>query len=44
LWHRRRWKYCRGEVGGTYDFLLTWSASYLTASVRMAVREWIPFN
>ena len=33
-----------GEVGGTYDFLLTWSASYLTTSVRIAVREWIPFN
>jgi len=33
-----------GEVGGTYELLLPWLALYLTVSVRMAMREWIPFN
>jgi len=33
-----------GEVGGTYELLLPWLALYLMVSVRMAMREWIPFN
>jgi len=34
----------RGRRMGRTNVLLPCSASYLAASVRMAVREWIPFN
>jgi hypothetical protein len=33
-----------GEGGGLTNVEVPWSASYLVASVRMAMREWIPFH